>query len=292
MNYGKIVEDSFSLSWRNKSLWIFGLFAGNASNFNLDIGTKNFKDLNYFDPDSFGQIWQMMVPLIWAVVVLSIGFIILNLICSPALVDAVNKLARGGTYKFWDSYSRGIDFFMRKLGLTLLFFGSMLVLIFVSILPMIAMSILGLLFFIPIFLVGLVFIMHLYLTSERVMVVRDCSIGDSLEESWFLLKKHIGKFMIMTLIFVGLAMGIGLVLGLLALILYLPVNIIVKGITDSLPMMLLLGFIFALPLSVIVSGFSGSFFHSMYTLFYFGLVDPNTPYGQKPLAPAAPQQTA
>lgn len=292
MNYGKIVEDSFSFSWKNKSLWIFGLFAGSGGNFNLDFGASDLEQTSFMGIDSFDQFWHIVLPFVWAIMILTIVFFVLNMICSPALVDAINKIARGGTYKFWESYSRGIDFFFRKVGLTIIMIAAMIGVTLVSMLPFIVLSIFGILLMIPIFFFGLFITISIYSTAERVLVVRDCSIGDALEEAYYLLKRNFGKFVVITLIFAGLAIGIGLVIGVLALMLYFPVNMLVQSMTDSLPVILILSFIFGLPITVFIGGFAGSFFHTLYTLFYFGLVDPSTPYGAKPPATVAPQPAA
>jgi len=48
MNYGKMVEDSFGLSWKYKSLWFFGLFAGSSAEYNF-----SYEPEQEFDPSSF-----------------------------------------------------------------------------------------------------------------------------------------------------------------------------------------------------------------------------------------------
>ena len=66
-------------------------------------------------------------------------------------------------------------------------------------------------------------------------------------------------------------------------------NLLVGGITENIVLTFVLALILGLPVSVVLGGFGGTFLHSLFTLFYFGLVDPSTPYGANP--PAAPTPT-
>jgi len=292
MNFGKIVEDSFSFAWRYKSLWVFGLFAGGGSNFNLDLGMGDFGETDSFPFSSFNEAWALILPVLAAILILGMILFALHLICSPALVDGINKVARGGTYRFSESYSRGVDFFFRKLGLTVIFIGAIIGVALLSFLPVVALSFLGLLLLFPIFIAGLFFAITIYSLAERAMVVRDSSIGDAIDEAYVLMKQNFSKCLLIALIFIGLSFGVALLLFSLAAVLYLPVNMIVKSITENRSLVLILGVILGLPIGLVVGGFTGTFFHSLYTLFYFGLVDPTSPYAKttSPAPVPAPSQ--
>jgi hypothetical protein len=289
MNYGKIIENSFSFSWRYKSLWIFGLFAGSGSNFNMDLGLEQPTEAESLPFGSIDQLWQFILPILAAVAILVLILFVLHMICSPALVDAINRIARGGTYSFSDSYSRGIDFFWRKLGLTVIFVAAVIGVILVAIMPIVALNLLGILLLFPIFIVGFFFTITIYSLAERAMVVRDTTIGAAIEEAYVLLKQNFGKCVIIALIFIGLSFGIALLFFMLAAMLYFPVNMLVKSITENRSMIFILGVLLGLPITYVVGGFIGTFFHSIYTLFYFGLVDPASPYANLPApSPATP----
>jgi hypothetical protein len=121
------------------------------------------------------------------------------------------------------------------------------------------------------------------------MVVRDTTIGAAIEEAYVLLKQNFGKCVIIALIFIGLSFGIALLFFMLAAMLYFPVNMLVKSITENRSMIFILGVLMGLPITYVVGGFIGTFFHSIYTLFYFGLVDPASPYANLPApSPATP----
>lgn len=294
MNYGRIVEDSFKLAWRFKSLWIFGLFAGSGGgNFNLDFGQDDMKTMGgtgrweTMPNEFFQEFWHLILPILAAIIVIGFLFFVLHLICSPALVDGVNKIARGGTYRFSDSYSRGIDFFLRKLGLTLVFLAAIAGVVLLGILPIVAFNIIGVLLMLPIFAAGIYFAITLYSLAERAMVVRDVSIGDAIDEAYVLMKQNFSKCLLMALIFIGLTLGIGLVLLMVAAMFFFPINLLVHVISESKMIIFVLALVLGLPISLVVGGFFGTFFHTLYTLFYFGLVDPNSPYAKPAAMPTA-----
>jgi len=291
MNYGKIVEDSFSLGWKYKSLWFFGLFAGSLGEYNFQYEADEPFDFETLEYESYQGVLEYLAPILAAILVLVFVLSILRLICSPALVDGVNKITRGGTYKFWDSYSRGLDFFWRYLGLNVLFAAVMIGVIIVSL--GIAVLIHWLMFFlmIPVIMIFGFVGSSVFGLAERSLVVRDNSMGDALEEGWVLFKNNIGKCIIIVLIIFGLALAVGIVLALMGFMLYFPINLLVGGITENIALTFVLAFILGLPVSIVLGGFGGTFFHSLYTLFYFGLVDPSTPYAGNPTVAPAPTPT-
>jgi len=290
MNYGKIVEDSFSLGWKYKSLWFFGLFAGSLGEFNFQYKADEPFDFETLEYDSYQGILEYLAPIMAAILVMVFVLSILRLICSPALIDGVNKITRGGTYKFWDSYSRGLDFFWRYLGLNVLFAAVMIGMIIISFGIAALIHWLMLLLMIPVIMIFGFVGSSIFGLAERSLVVRDNSIGDALEEGWILFKNNIGKCIVMLLIMIGLVLGLAIVLGLLGFMLYFPINLLVGGITENIALTFVLAFILGLPVSIVLGGFGGTFFHSLYTLFYFGLVDPSTPYAAHSPAAAAPTQ--
>ncbi len=295
MKYGKIIEDSFGLGWKYKSLWFFGLFAGSFAEFNFNYKTEQQLDIDSIEFESFEQLFaffsEYLAPILLPVIFLTLVLSAMRIICSPALIDGVNKITRGGTYKFWGSYSRGLDFFWRYLGLNVLFAAVMvgMIIILFGIAVMIHWLMIFLMF--PVIMIFGFVGSTVFGLAERSLVVRDNSIGDALEEGWVLFKNNIGKCIVIMLIVFGLAMGLAIVLSLLGLMFYFPINFIVGGITENIALTFVLAFILGLPVSVFLGGFAGTFFHSLYTLFYFGLVDPSTPYADQPPAAPAPTPT-
>ncbi len=295
MNYGKIIEDSFGLGWKYKSLWFFGLFAGSFAEFNFKYKSEQQLDMDSIEFESFEQLSayfsEYLAPILIPVIFLTLVLSAMRIICSPALIDGVNKISRGGTYKFWDSYSRGLDFFWRYLGLNILFAAVMVGMFIVAFGIAALTHWLMLLLMIPVIIIFVLAGSLVFVLAERSLVVRDNSIGDALEEGWVLFKNNVGKCIVILLISIGLALGMAIVLSLLRLMFYLPINLLVGGITENIVLTFVLALVLGLPVSVVLGGFGGTFLHSLFTLFYFGLVDPSTPYGANPPAPPTTTST-
>ncbi|MCK4633176.1 MAG: hypothetical protein KAT79_07870, partial [candidate division Zixibacteria bacterium] len=102
MEYGKIVSKSFNVAWNYKSLWIFGLFAGaGSSGFNWNTGETEQLDFSSFgfDTSVLADIYHILAPLLIWFGLLLLALICLSFIAAPALIDAVNRITRGGTYR-------------------------------------------------------------------------------------------------------------------------------------------------------------------------------------------------
>lgn len=272
MNFGPIVSRSLQIAWRYKSLWIFGLFSGYCSDFNVNIGLDPEQLFRLSDDAQLEHLAHLLGPLLLAVGILALVFFIIHCIAVPALIDGVNRIARGGVYRFDVSFSRGIDFFFRYLGLILL-----ALIVFVGagvVLTLIALTIVGLLIAIPAGLFGVFAFVSVFALTERALVVRDCSIGEAISEGYYLFRKNMSNCLIMLLLVIGLAIVIGIVVIIAGLIAYWPVNSFIHAFADSRMSVLLLGVLLGLPVALVLSGFTGTFFTTLYTLFYFELVEP------------------
>jgi hypothetical protein len=89
----------------------------------------------------------------------------------------------------------------------------------------------------------------------------------------------------MFLIYLGLSIGLGLGALLIWAMVGAPIALIALATGLGLVPALVLAMIMGLPISLIVGGFIGTVVESLYTLFYFELVEPG---GQvQPSSPAA-----
>jgi len=118
---------------------------------------------------------------------------------------------------------------------------------------------------------------HTFALAEVAMVARNNQIADAIAEGWGVLMRNIGNCFIMTLIMIGLTIGIGIVVFILALIFYLPINLLVFGVTENLVSILILAVMIGLPVSLVIGGYTGTFFNALYVQFYFRLVEPPQP---------------
>ncbi len=227
MDYGEIVGTAFKVAWRNKSLWILGLFAVGLSNFSdsIDIPFRSqidnmeFQILDYtIDFDRIAQLnmW-VLVAIAGLLVIYMLLFIILHCICTPALIDGVNRLTRGGVYRLRDSFSAGIGFFWRYIGINILVIMAGIVGSFALIGPVVLLFIisvpLGFLSLIVIFPAFFFFIFALSTIStlaERAIVIRNIGVIDALEEGYDLFWKNKIHSLVIFLLYLALTIGIAL----------------------------------------------------------------------------------
>jgi len=290
MDFGKIINNSFKTAWEHKSLWILGLFAGGTfTGFNFPSNDINFK--KYIDFESLGMgrdfmdamppVELILIPVVAFILLFALVMLVLNLICVPAIIDGVNKIARGGIYTLAGSFKAGLHHFWRFLGLFLLSFFvtgiSIVVLVLIGVVFFIihvAVGLISLLFLIPLLILVIFTITNIYSLTQRAMVVRDISIGDALEEAFFLFRNNLLNNLIIFLIHLGLTIGLGLAAAIIWLIASLPIGAIVMAMGVGLVPAMIIGLILGLPVSFVVGGFLGTVFSNIYTYFYFELVEP------------------
>ena len=100
LEYGRLINSAFSLSWKHKSLWVFGFFAGFGMNTQFDFSQEaNESELQELIGDiqnfSVDQIITFFGAALVLFAILGLIFFVTSLIASPALVDAVNRISRG-----------------------------------------------------------------------------------------------------------------------------------------------------------------------------------------------------
>ena len=285
IDFGNLIQRSFEIAWRYKTLWIFGLFAGGVDALNFDWAKK--VNRNQVDMD-FAYDWferlnlpTDLVPpelavigaiLLWALA-LGLLFFICYLVAQPAIIDGVNKVTRGGQYSFGTSFSRGADFFWRFFGITLVeIFAAIAVVAVVVILAVLTPF--TLLLTIPCTLLVFFFVYHTFGLAEVAMVARNNQIADAVAEGWSLLMRNKANCFIMSLILIGLGIGFFIVVSLVTLIFYLPINLLVFGMTESLVAILLMALFIGLPVALVIGGYTGTFFNALYVQFYFRMVEP------------------
>lgn len=292
MDYGIIVRRSFEIAWKYKLLWIFGLFAAGSGTFNLDYGDAFTSRLESGELDPGYFLSEFLLPLISVALVLLLLYVIAHCISVPALIDAVNRIVRGGQFSFGASFSTGIDYFFRIFGLNILLFtvAVAVMAVFAAVVVLfalmfgvnvnesagviVALVIIAIIIAIPIMLVLAWFITTLKELAMRALVVRNISIADSLAEGWYLLKNHTGKSIVVYLIYVGINMGFAFVLFILFAFVQLFIHGSIGSSPDSIVTVFIWGLIAGLPFSIVVGGLLGTSLFNLYTLFYFSLVDP------------------
>lgn len=274
MEIGSILQRSWDIAWKYKALWVFGLFVQGGGGF-----TSIF-DLSEDSP--FGSITSSpaFVTLVFVGIIIGLIFLIMHFISCGAHIDAVNKLTRGGRYTFGSSFSVGVDNFWRMAGLWLLMLGAVIALVLVLALPGVlffvihlAVGILGLIVLIPALFAGLVVILMIYWLAQRAVVVRGSSIGDSLDEAYFLFRTYLATCVKFALVLLLIAIVFGIALMILLTIIAAPFIAMAIAADGGLLPALLLGIPIVGLVMLVLEGLLGSFFHSAHTLFYFRLLE-------------------
>lgn len=281
IDFGELINRAFRLAWQHKSLWVFGLFLnGGGGSFNID--TDKFIEHGAYDYGKFEgarQFFEQNLGMAIGAIVLWILLIVLvMIICSAiskgAMIDGVNNITRGGHYRFSNSFSRGLDFFWRILGISILGFMVVVALILGVIGIAAVVSPWTLFMTVPLLIVAGFFIYHTFELAQVALVARDVSIGDALHEGYTLLMNNLGNCFVMSLVLIGIGIGFAIVIGILGLMLFVPLNLMVGSMTNGLLAAVMLGLFIGLPISLVLGGFSGTFFEAIYIQFYFRLVEP------------------
>jgi hypothetical protein len=283
MDFGWLVSRSFQIAWRYKFLWLFGMFAS-MSSFNFDFGqfsdNSNLESMNF---PAYNLNMEMLLPYIYALLIFGLVLTVISIIANIGLIDSVNRIERGGKYGFSIAFSAGLDYFWRYLAIYLIYGVGTGVVFFVSAIFLvllfkanIALGLLSLLFFIPFFFFVLFAFTNLSSLSFRVLVVRNSSIMDSIYEGYLLLTKRFKDNIIIFLILIGLSIALGILTVIVWAIFSIPISIVIMSMGVQLFYAFIIGFLLGLPISLVLGGYIGVFQSSLYTLFYFELVEPRS----------------
>jgi hypothetical protein len=278
---GAIIRKAWEICKLHKSLWVLGAFAGGAPTFAFQWQNRSLGLFGgHLSPLGAGA----GVAIVMALLVFLFLFLILHLICAAGLVDAVNRLARGGAYKLSSSFSVGLDFFWRFLGLFILYLfaciASMVALVLPGALCFFINTVLGflsLLILIPVGLAAFFAIFCIHELARRATVTRNVGLGEAVEEAWYLFRNNLATNAVFVLIIFALSILIVAVLVIILAALAAPFVAIAFIPKFGLILALILGIPVIFLVLVLFNGLTGSFLSAIYTLFYFELLQPGTP---------------
>jgi len=307
MNYGDLIRDAFRITLHNRYLWFFGFFAGGTgTNFvgNVPSGGSNF-NFDDFRRSGAGlsgltaQVGQglsetvLILGIVVVVLVIALFFIILAIISQGALADSVAALDRGEGRRFGSAFTSGMGNFWRVLGYYVVFFLIALGLLMVIAIPValliggtfaatqstgvrvsvaVVLGILAILLlivvFIPFSIVGQYALREIVVRRERVL--------GSVGSGYGLFRHNIGRSLLIWLIQLGLAIGIGiafiLLLLIVGLILFIPtIALAVAGYSTAAIIAGVIAGLILLPLLLVAAGAIGTFSHAYWTLAYLRL---------------------
>lgn len=304
MDYGRLINRSFEIAWKYKWLWIFGMFAQGGMYLRTDYLIGNGSSpFAMIDPESIDptMLFEKLFTIYIAIIPIFVIIMLLGILAQGALIDSVNRIERGGIHSFSTAFSAGIDNFLKMLALGIIWFFTFgifivvgIVLISIGFVVHTAVGVLGILLGIPISFMILFLTINLLVLASRAVVVRRTSIFAGIDEGYTLTKMHFGHCFVMFLIIVGLSLGFGIVNSILFFIINFPVDAIMAMLNLQSFAAVLVAFIIGTPVFLIIGGILGVFFSSLYTLFYFELVEPKQDQRteistQPPSDPSLPQ---
>jgi hypothetical protein len=307
MNYGDLIRDAFRITLHNRYLWFFGFFAGGTgTNFvgNVPSGGSNF-NFDDFRRSGAGlsgltaQVGQglsetvLILGIVVVVLVIALFFIILAIISQGALADSVAALDRGEGRRFGSTFTSGMGNFWRVLGYYVVFFLIALGLLMVIAIPValliggtfaatqstgvrvsvaVVLGILAILLlivvFIPFSIVGQYALREIVVRRERVL--------GSVGSGYGLFRHNIGRSLLIWLIQLGLAIGIGiafiLLLLIVGLVLFIPtIGLAVAGYSMGAWIAGVPAGLIVFLLLLVAAGAIGTFSHAYWTLAYLRL---------------------
>ena len=318
MNYGEIIRDAFTISWRNKFLWFFGFFLSAAIN-SVVIPSRLGGPAPGAAGVASGQppgwitnlgraVQSNPVPLIvgislavLAVVLIWIFFFVLS---QGALNESVAAIDRGEGRRFGLAWRAGLARFWRVLGLlvviglislvaTLVLYGLGgligvgVFFVTESVALRVLVVALVVLIFLPLTIVVTVFFALLIRYALREAVVAGEGVFASVEGGVRLLRRNVGRSLVLLLIQLGLVIAFGLVMFVATLVAGLLLSALVSALAGAElgALAVAVGVVASVILSVpfvLVTCFAGAFHQAYWTLAYLRLTAPEASPAQAP----------
>lgn len=301
--YSEIVKKSFNLWWKNKILWIVGFLATLTF---YTTSERNLTDLinrhgNSYAASQFTIFLGISIFLTWIIILiytLSIGLFANNgqILAYRDLyegkkIGSIKEIVKSGI-KYWGKYILLSLAFITPIILVLIVFGIIVALVLTASGiglsglfeggALAGMSIVLILSFCCLFfvflIVGIALMTHFYF-AERVLILENKGVIDSIKISFGIIKRNLGKIVMALLV----ELGIGI---LAAMIIFIPLFIvnfiggilsvqvqeIIVNIGLSLPLLGALIYILYSIISVVLtgiySGIMGSFTQSYWNVVY------------------------
>ena len=244
MDYGEVLSRAWRIIWKHKILWIFGIFAGLASQAGSGAGDRSFGSGSglKFDGGDFanGQMPPVFqdfaknaerffnnVPVwFWIVLgvslfILSIAFWLLSIYGRAGLVRGAADADEEGHFSFGSLFNKATHYFGRLLLFDLLLFAGGLVLAVAFILATVTLGIftlgIGLICLIPLIclLVPVAWVLGLYLVQVQVALVsEDLGLWQAFARAWKVVTSRLGEIVVMGLILAVMRIVAGILLAL------------------------------------------------------------------------------
>lgn len=226
MDYIALLKKSLKITLKNRFLWIFGLFIGGATGFNIfnyaDMAGTKQPGLPPFFPKSVLIYLQshlnIVTVLMIVILIVSLIWFIFSVISQGSLISATARLNSEEKSNFKTALVVGQKYFGSILGLGIIYALIVLFAVFLLILPILifiltAMPILAIFwgFFAAMALAALIVLIVIMAPySYRIMVLKNKNIGESMVDALHFVKKYLIEVILvnLSLLLTGLVFSI------------------------------------------------------------------------------------
>jgi len=240
INYIQILKNAWKITWENKFLWWFGFFValggGGVFNHNFNSSENNNAGEEIYPEivEKMSYYWSMYSE--WIITGIIILILIIFILCAlgiigrGGLINSLIEINKNNKTKFSFGFKKGKKFFWKLFVLNLI-----LGIILILILAIFSFPIVSLLFAeaygsavllsiiaIPIVISVFILVSFLRTYSQIYLVGNETRIVKSISLAYNILKKNIGKSVLMSIILMAVGIIIGIAIIIIILILSIP----------------------------------------------------------------------
>lgn len=276
MDYKALLKKSFDLTIKNKFLWIFGLFAGSTMTFsgiNMGDFSKEGSTMNpLFTKEQISAFLYSHLALVsWialGLVVLCIICFIISLFAQASLITGAATLSKGEKADFSSTLKKGSQYFWKLWGLGIMYFLIVLAGLAVLAIPT-GLLVLSNQMFIAVFYGVLVVLAFIALAviigfsapyAERILVLENMGIIESIKSALILVRKKILEMLIINLILIAISTVLAFSLIIALIIILIMLGLLGFGLWSlSSGLGIIYAFIFGSALLVAIIIFKSAF---------------------------------
>lgn len=326
MDYGEVLTRAWRIIWKYKVLWIFGIFAGLASQISNGVNSSNGVQyrFDWSDLDN-GQVpyflrqyayqaehfFDELAPWFWVVLVaslfiLAVALWLLSIYGRAGLVRGTVDGDEDQALTFGGLFNKASHYFGRLLLFDLLMLGgsilvTVLIILALGVFGIITLGV-GLLCLAPLLclLIPLLWVLGIYLTQVQVaLVAEDLNVWDAFARAWKVVTGRLGEMVVMGLILfvVGLAVGLLLTVPFGLTVAPFFASFLATGeiTATALTASVVIGLVL-LPFAILAGGILQAYMFSAWTLTYRRLTGhpagvPAVVTPAEPVPPIAPEET-
>ncbi len=303
MDYAYSLSRAWTITWKFKVLWIFGILAGCSSNSGSGSRNMNYsEDIGEIPPAMTEMGDRALDFLIQPAVIVGVILFMLLIIIVTVFFSTIGRVGLiSGTYKaemgaerlgFRELFSDGTSRFWRLFGMKFLVSLPFMIIIF---------GLLGAGVFVAVsadnstsaeaFLAGFIpthcvifcclFLFSLFIgmimqQAQNAMIIEDLGISASLMRGWEIFKKGLGHIILIAFIIlvVMVVVGIAIALPILAVVVPSMLSFVLSGADSAQPLIIAgLCLVAYFPIALMANGALSTYVQAVWTLTYLQLSD-------------------